>query len=312
MKFLLVGGDGYIGRVLQEEIEKSGNEFVVFDNNLLGLSKEREKIIHDDTLNKNGKLAKYTDYDVLVNLAAVVGDPACLVNPSFSIKNNCVGTRNMVEKANRDGKKIIHISTCSLYGSENCTIENPLTENSMVFPIDFYGQTKYQQERFVTDMAKDWVSLRLGTAYGQSERMRYDLVIPLFTAKAINEKKITVFGGNQWRPFVHIRDVARAIIFSAKKDLHGIYNIVEENLKIVDLANKLKKIIPETKIEINEMINDPRNYIVSNQKIKDDGFKFEWTIEDGIREMSNAKTIYEFDKVIYSNKELVRRRFEKI
>jgi len=311
MKFLLIGSSGYLGSVLKEELIKKKHSFTDFDSNLLGLTKETtdkygNRTIIDSSLNKNGQLAKFKDYDIMVNLASVVGDPACLVDTKFSLMNNCVGTRNMVEKANRNKKPIIHFSTASTYGSENCSLDNPLTEENRVFPIDFYGQTKYQQERFV-ELAKKFVMFRLGTAYSQSPRMRYDLVIPLFTAKAINDKKIVVYGGNQWRPFVSVRDVARAVMYASenlRKFNGGIFNLTNENLTIKRVAEIIKEIYPETKIETNKMITDPRNYIVSNKKLLDTGFKFKWNVKKGIKEMGKAKTVKEYDRVVYSNEKL--------
>jgi len=310
MKFLIIGS-GYLGKVLEEELIKRKHSFTVFDSNLLGLTKEGidkygNKTIIDSSLNKKGALNSFKNYDVMINTAAVVGDPACLVDTKFALMNNCVATRNMVEKANRDKKPIIHFSTCSTYGSENCSLDNPLTEMNKVFPIDFYGQTKYQQERFI-ELAENSVMFRLATAQGQSPRMRYDLVIPTFTAKAINDKKIVVYGGEQWRPFVHVRDVARAVIFASEnfeKFIGRVFNLTSENLTIKQVAETIKKIYPETKIEINKMITDPRNYIVSNKKLLDTGFKFKWNVEKGIKEMGEAKTIKEYDRVIYSNEKL--------
>lgn len=314
MRYLLVGGEGYIGRVLQEEIITSGHEYLSIDNNLLGLAQYntlpgmKGESVFGDTLDKISfrNTLEGKEYDVLINLAAVVGDPACLVDTRFALQNNCVGTRNMVERANKEGKKIIHLSTCSLYGAENCSEKNPLTETDKTFPIDFYGQTKYQQERFVVENSKNYCVFRLGTAYGQSPRMRYDLVIPTFTAKAIKEGQLTVFGGNQWRPFVHIRDVARAIIFAVDNDLKGVYNLANENVTIKQVAQKIKEAIPKTRIEINTMIEDPRNYIVSNKKILETGFKFRETIIAGIKEMMSSPTIKEYDRVIYHNNQLAQ------
>jgi len=309
MKKFLIVGSGYIGKVIEDEIRKAGHAFTTFDNNLLGLQKPGKdeagnETIMDDSLNENGPLSKFTNYDVMINTAAVVGDPACLVDTRFALQNNCVGTRNMVEKANRDGKRIIHLSTCSLYGAEKCTEENPLKEADHTFPIDFYGQTKFQQERFVTERAKLYTVFRLGTAYGQSPRMRYDLVIPTFTAKAVNEGKITVFGGDQWRPFIHIRDVARAVIWFSERGIGGIFNLASENLTIKQLAYLIKESLTETKVEINDMIQDPRNYIVSSDKVRRLNFEFKYDVKYGIKEMAEAKTIKEYDRAIYHNDKL--------
>ena len=315
MKFLLCGASGYIGTVLQEELVKAGHSFVNFDSDLLGLTKEDKKAknptIIASSYDNHKEIDKFKGYDIIVNLAAHVGDPMCLVDTQFALMNNCLGTKNIVSKAEKENKPLIHLSTSSIYGSEDCTLDDPLTEDVKTFPIDFYGQTKYQQERYVKSL-NNYCMFRLGTAYGQSPRMRYDLVIPTFTAKAVNDKKIVVFGGNQYRPFVHIRDVARAIIFAGENNLRGIYNLANENLKIIEVAEKIRKIYRETKIETNKMISDPRNYIVSDAKLLSKGFKFKFNVDKGIREMGKASTIKEYDRAIYSNDKLANLKKMKI
>jgi nucleoside-diphosphate-sugar epimerase len=197
-KILIIGGLGYIGSVLKLECEKEGFEPVVIDNNLYGLASCKESFIHCDILNKDSLniILKNlrAEADCIINLAAVVGDPACLVNTKEALEINCIGTRNIVELANEYKYKIIHASTCSLYGSEKKSTESPLHEDSFVFPVDFYGQTKYQQERFVKELCHDFCIFRLGTAYRLSPRMRYDLVVNLFSAINSNHFVISNFG----------------------------------------------------------------------------------------------------------------------
>lgn len=281
MNFLIIGGLGYIGQVLQQELTAAGHEFNIVDNDLLGLHNWNNKL---DILN-------YADFksiselisksDVVINLAAVVGDQACLVDTKLTINTNCQGIQHITNLCNRFNKKIIHSSTCSLYGSS----EGLLTEKAPVFPVDFYGQTKYQQERYVLENADNYCILRLGTAYGWSPRMRFDLVANTFTAKAHNNEKLIVNGGEQWRPFVHIRDIARALIFAAENNLSGVYNLSNENITIKELA---KMIVQNgTPIEFNELMSDPRNYRVDNSRILGKGFEFKWNLRKGIEDMNN-------------------------
>lgn len=307
-KILITGGLGYIGRVLQEECIKEGIEPIVIDNNLYGLAEKNSNFIDCDLLDKY-KLEKILsdkrqDVDTIINLAAIVGDPACLVNTRQALEVNCVGTRNLVEIANKYKYKIIHASTCSLYGSENCSIDKPLTEESPVFPIDFYGQTKYQQERFVKEMATNYCVFRLGTAFGLSPRMRYDLVINTFSAKSAHGETLSVFGGNQYRPFSHIRDISRAFIFAYKNNLKGLYNLAGANETITQIAETFEKKYG-TKVEKTDLITDPRNYIASSKKLLNEGFKFEYSIEKGISEMVEFSKNIDYKDKKYDDKKLL-------
>ncbi len=296
MRFAIVGGLGFIGQVLQEELKKAGHEFEIIDNDLMDLHKWNNKLNILDAKDLKKIKEIINDCDVVINLAAIVGDQACLVNTNLAMETNCQGVQNIVEICNELNKKIIHTSTCSLYGFN----DELLSEESQVFPVDFYGQTKYQQERYVLENSKDYCVFRLGTAYGWSPRMRFDLVVNTFLAKAFFKEELSIFGGNQWRPFVHIRDVSRAIIFATEKDLRGIYNLSEENLKISDLPSRIP--IKDISIKINEMRSDPRNYKVENKKILNEGFIFEWNLEKGIKEVvENMPQIEDYQEAKYSN-----------
>jgi nucleoside-diphosphate-sugar epimerase len=224
-RVLIIGGLGYIGSVLYEIITKEGWHVDILDNHLYSDLVPTNPFIDGDVRNKK-VLEKYIpDYDVIVNLAAIVGDPACLTDTNLAIDINCIGTRNVAEVCKSHKKKIVHVSTCSVYGSEPNKV---VKEENEGFPIDFYGQTKYTQERIVREVNSDNnCVLRLGTAFGLSPRMRYDLVVNTFAARAVRFNEITVFGGQQERPFVHIRDISRAIVHVIKKDLKGIYNVRE-------------------------------------------------------------------------------------
>jgi nucleoside-diphosphate-sugar epimerase len=307
-KIIITGGLGYIGRVLQEECKKEGIETIVIDNNLYGLAEKDAKFINCDLLDKERLdhilSTQREEADTIVNLAAIVGDPACLVNTRQALEVNCVGTRNLIEVANKHKYKIIHASTCSLYGSENCSPDKPLTEESPVFPIDFYGQTKYQQERFVRELANDYCVFRLGTAYGLSPRMRYDLVINLFSAKAANGETLSVFGGNQYRPFSHTRDISRAFIFAYKNNLSGIFNLAGDNETIKGIAEAFETKYG-TKVEKTNLIEDPRNYIASSKKLIDAGFKFEYNIEKGIAEIIDFSRGIDYKEKKYDDKKLM-------
>ena len=306
MKFLLVGGLGYIGSVLQDELTKAGHQFEIVDNDIMDLHDWHHRLNIIDYDNLNTIMNMVSNSDVIVNLAAIVGDQACLVDPHLAIKINCQGAQHIVNICNKFNKKLIQASTCSIYGES----DDLLTEESQTFPVDFYGQTKYQQERHVIENSKNYCVFRFGTAYGWSTRMRFDLVVNTFTAKVYNKEKLAVFGGEQWRPFVHIRDISRAIIFAGERDLKGIYNLSNENLTIKELATTISN--NKVLIEVNTIMSDPRNYKVSNKKLTNAGFKFNWTIKKGVEEMTNhPEALKDYNNTRYSNYALLSEKIKK-
>jgi len=301
---LLVGGLGYIGSVLYDIIKEEGWDVEILDNHLYKDLEPTNVFIEADTRNKEEIKKIIQNQDVIVNLAAIVGDPACLIDTNLAIDINCIGTRHVAEMCNKYNKKIVHISTCSIYGSEPNVI---VSEENEGFPIDFYGQTKYTQERIVRDIcSEDFCILRLGTAYGLSPRMRYDLVVNTFAARAVKFNKITVFGGEQERPFVHIRDISRAIVHVIKNNLNGIYNVRGENLSLLRLSEIVKE-ITNCQVEINKNISDKRSYMVDSSKLLKTGFEFKFTISYAIEEIKNSPTALEMHKGIYSNFKLAER-----
>ncbi|MFX0039516.1 MAG: NAD-dependent epimerase/dehydratase family protein [Promethearchaeota archaeon] len=300
-KILILGGLGYIGSVLYEILKQEDLEVDILDNHLYKDLQPPNPYIDADIRNKDKIERIFKNYDVIVNLAAIVGDPACLIDTNLAIDINCIGARNVAEICKKLKKFVIHISTCSVYGSEPNKI---VKEEDEGFPIDFYGQTKYTQERLIREICDgNHCILRLGTAYGLSPRMRYDLVVNAFAARAIKFKKITVFGGEQERPFVHIRDISRAILHVIKNGLNGIYNIKGENLSLLKLGETVRE-ITNCEIEINRNIVDKRSYIVDSSKITNTGYEFKYNIEDAIKEIIVSPTVQEFHKGIYSNLKL--------
>ncbi len=303
-KILILGGLGYIGSVLFKIIKQEEWEVDIMDNHLYRDIHPLNPYIEADIRNKDQIESIFKNYDVIVNLAAIVGDPACLIDTNLAIEMNCIGARNIAEICKKLKKFIVHISTCSIYGSEPNRI---VKEEDEGFPIDFYGQTKYTQERLIREICNDnHCILRLGTAYGLSPRMRYDLVVNTFAARALKFKKITIFGGEQERPFVHIRDISRAIVHVIKYNLRGIYNVRGENLSLLKLGEIVRD-ITNCEIEINRNIVDKRSYMVDSTKLINTGFEFKYNIDYAVKEIVNSPTALEFHKGIYSNLKLAER-----
>lgn len=303
-KILIIGGLGYIGQVLYNTL-KPNSKYVteLADNNLYRQHTDLNYKNIDVTNKESLKIIE--DYDIIINLACIVGDPACLVDMKQSIEVNCQGLRNVVNMCNEHNKFLVHISTCSVYGSNYNTL---LNEESIGFPIDFYGQLKWTQEKLVTESCKNnSLILRLGTLYGLSPRMRYDLVVNLFTAQAKVNKEITVFGGSQQRPFVHIQDAANAMIFLLSHSLTGVYNVANDDYNILEIG-KLISDKTGCKININKDVVDKRNYQVSNKKLTNHGFKFSRSLSDdlSIYEMFRDESSSEFFLDKYSNVKMMR------
>jgi nucleoside-diphosphate-sugar epimerase/dTDP-4-dehydrorhamnose 3,5-epimerase-like enzyme len=302
-KILLIGGLGYIGSVLYDILKAEGLHVEILDNHLYRELKPVNKFIEADTRDKAAIEKIIQNFDVIVNLAAVVGDPACLVDTNLAIGINCIGTRNVAEISKKLNKFIIHFSTCSIYGSEPNRI---VKEEDEGFPIDIYGITKYQQERLVREICKDnFCIIRIGTAYGLSPRMRYDLVVNTFIARAVKYKSITVFGGQQERPFAHIGDISRAVAHIIKNDIKGIYNIQGDNISLLKLGEIVQE-ITNCNVNIEKDIVDKRSYMVDNSKLIKTGFEYKYHIVDAVREISSSSTVFEMEKKIYSNLKLAQ------
>ena len=303
-RILIIGGLGYIGSILYDVMKPEEWEVDILDNHLYKDLNPPNPFIEADVRKKDQIERIIKNYDIIVNLAAIVGDPACLIDTNLAIAINCIGSRNVAEICKKMKKFVVHTSTCSIYGSEPNRL---VKEEDEGFPIDFYGQTKYTQERIVRELCDDnSCILRLGTAYGLSPRMRYDLVINTFAARAVKFNKIMVFGGEQERPFVHIRDISRAIVHVIKNNLKGIFNVRGDNLSLLELSDTVKS-ITGCEVEINKNITDKRSYIVDNTKILNTGFEFKYHIEDAVKEIRNSPTVLEFQKGIYSNLKLAER-----
>lgn len=301
-KVLITGGLGYIGSVLYEVLRDEGFETDILDCHLFYEVKPAHPFRMADVRDKPTVERIIRDYDVVVNLASIVGDPACLVDTNLAIEVNCTGTRNVAEVCKELGKRIVHFSTCSIYGSEPNKV---VREEDEGFPIDFYGQTKFTQERLVRDLCGELATVfRLGTAYGLSPRMRYDLVVNTFAARAVRDGKITVFGGEQERPFVHVRDASRAVVHAIRSDLRGVFNVKGQNLSLLKLGELVSQ-MTGCELTVDRQIVDKRSYVVDSSKLESTGFQFQHSIEDAVKEIVDSGTAQHMEGVQYSNVKLM-------
>ncbi len=312
MRILITGGAGFLGSVLSRKLLDKGYTVRIIDDLWYGkesisdcLKNPNFKLIKADIRNLIETVRAMKDVDAVIHLASIVGMPASSIEPRTSEEINYLATKNIAELCQlHEIETYIFASSCSVYGSQPNSL---VTEKSPVLPLDFYAKQKFLSERAIGWLNRAPTILRFGTMFGLSPRMRFDLVINLFIAQAITKGKITVFGGNQYRPFLHVSDAADSFIFALENDLTGTYNVVSENLTILDAANRIKKAI-DCKVEISNENEDKRNFRVSGNKISKMGFKPRETIEDAIteiKEIFGKGIIKNFDDMRYNNYKLL-------
>lgn len=283
-RILIVGGAGYIGGYLTDLLMQSGYSVVVYDALLYEDRYMKDVPFIYGDVRETDKLSKIiNDFDVVIWLAALVGDGACSLDPDLTKKINLKSVEWLVD--NYDGK-IIFTSTCSVYGaSPNDSILKLEDTN----PISLYAITKLEAEKILLEKSNDPLIFRLGTLYGlgdEHSRIRLDLVVNILTKKGTLGEPLTVFGGGQWRPLLHVKDVGEAILFGIENEVDGLYNLSDENYRIKDIAYKIKKVIPEVSITFhNVKFEDLRNYRVDPAKYKSFGWEPKFTLEDGIAEI---------------------------
>lgn len=286
-KILVVGGAGYVGGYLTDLLLSKNHHVRVYDKLLYEESYLKPvEFVRGDILDIEKLRPQLVWADVVIWLAAFVGDPACALNPELTIKTNVEAVKGLV---NNFKGRIIFPSTCSVYGAQ----EGELNEDSPLNPLSLYAESKIQAEKILLDDAKDVLIFRLGTLFGLSDtyaRLRVDLVLNVLTIRAVMEKHMRVFGGQQFRPLLHVRDVSTAILPNIESKNSGIFNLHNENVTILELAQRICEIVPDVETEITESsFQDSRNYMVSSERARlAFDFSPKWCIEDGIREVANV------------------------
>jgi len=283
-KILIVGGAGYIGGYLTDMLSLE-YDVTVYDNLLYESRFFKDiKFIYGNICDQNRLEKIINNYEIVVWLAAIVGDGACAINPDLTRKVN-LESLSWIPKIYNG--KFIFMSTCSVYGANN----DILDENSPTNPLSLYAETKLLAEKFVINNFKNYLIFRLGTLFGLGDkfsRVRLDLVLNVLTYKATNNETLNVFGGEQWRPLLHVKDVSNAIHFCLKNDIIGLYNLSYKNFTIKDISLIIKNKIPNSNIIYQEILfEDFRNYKVKNEKIFNLGWKPIYDIEFGINEIYN-------------------------
>lgn len=309
MKILVTGCAGYLGTVLCKELLAEGNSVIGLDNLLYGVkplaSLRRNKhfrFVKGDVRDITTLVRIIQNVDAVVHLASIVGAEATKLSAKNAVVINSLATRNIAELCTiYNVKHLVFTSTASVYGKLK---DGFATERTELRPIELYGETKVKSERGIREAFDDFTILRLGTLFGLSDRMRFDLVVNLFTAKACAGEALTLFGGQQERPLLHVADAARAISFVLSKNVYGTYNLAQGNYRIIDIAEKVQRLIPCTITGSDDGVVDERNYRISCDKIQKTGFKTKHAVEYGISEIIQAfdkGIIKDYRAPVYSN-----------
>jgi nucleoside-diphosphate-sugar epimerase len=289
MKVLVVGGAGYIGGAVTELLLAEQIPFCVYDSLLYEAHYlKRVDFIRGDVRDTSKLCRLIKNFTHVIWLAAIVGDGACEVNPELTVD---VNQRAVQWLATNYHGRIVFTSTCSVYGQD----EDEVTEESRLLPLSLYAKTKAAAELFLRD--ENSLVFRLGTAFGVSDtysRPRMDLALNYMTANALTKGELSVFGGTQWRPLVHVKDIAQAIVHNLERPVRGVYNLAAQNLQIKDLAAIIRR-MTGCKVNFTEQkFQDDRNYHVSTRKaLRDEIFNPHTMrmVEDGVREISEVVTL---------------------
>jgi nucleoside-diphosphate-sugar epimerase len=299
---LVTGGAGYVGSVVVEELISRGRHVRVLDSLEHGVSSlvhvwghERFGFVRGDVRDRETRRAALDHVRDVVHLAAIVGDPACARDPDLARDVNLDATRELLADAEAVGaERFVFASTCSNYGrmadssvyaSEDCELR----------PVSLYAETKVSAELEVLKRSGNGFAgccLRFATVYGTSPRMRFDLTVNEFARDMLLGGSLVVYGEQFWRPYIHVRDAARAVALSLEAPVQSIagdvFNVgdTRENYRKLDLVELLRERLPHAEVEFVHRDEDPRDYRVGFDKVGATlGFAVTRTVPDGIGEV---------------------------
>lgn len=321
---LVTGGAGYVGSSLVPLLLLEDYNVIVLDN----LSFGGESLLHvwshphfkfvEGSITSSDSISRVLaedQFEAVVHLAAIVGDPACAKQPELAERVNWEGSLRLLEASIKNHvDRFVFVSTCSNYGKMG-DVNGYVDENSALNPVSLYAELKVKFEKVILNEVEGKngfcpISLRFATVYGVSPRMRFDLTVNEFTKDLALKKELEVFGEQFWRPYCHVRDVCRAILTvlecNKEKVANNVFNVGDtvENYQKGMIVDEIKKIIPNAKVRYVRKDEDPRDYRVRFSKIAEDlGFKITKRVPDGIKEIKEL-----IDKRILSNPDDARYR----
>ncbi len=303
MKVLVTGGAGYIGSVLVRQLLNKGYEVRAFDSLKFGGEALYDVMLHPNFEFMKGDIRNAEEVDkalhgidAVAHLAAIVGDPACKKFSEEANETNWHGSVALFNAAEKKGvKRFVFASTCSNYGK----MPDPdsfVVESSALNPVSLYAELKVKFEKFLLEENKDSricsTALRFSTVYGFSPRIRFDLTVNEFTRNATVHGEQEIWGQQFWRPYCHVDDLARSVVLvleSAEEKVRAnVFNVgsTEENYNKGMVIKEVCKVVPNVKVNYVESNEDPRDYRVNFDKIKNElGFTITKTVPDGVREI---------------------------
>jgi nucleoside-diphosphate-sugar epimerase len=299
---LVTGGSGYIGALLVRELSDAGAQVRVLDSLLHGqedIAAEQEQagvtVVRGDMRDADARARALDGADAVVHLAAIVGDPACALDPALSHEVNVAATESLVADAAAAGvRRLVFASTCSNYG-RMADPTKPITEDGELRPVSLYAEQKVGMERLILGGATEQFNptcLCFATVYGVGRRMRFDLTVNEFTRELWADRELEVFGEQFWRPYIHVRDAGRAVRTVLEAPVEQVAGQVfnagrsGENYRKLDIVEEIGKQTDRGKVSYVRREEDPRDYKVSFDKIREQlGFETLMTVPDGIAEI---------------------------
>ncbi len=303
MKVLVTGGAGYIGSVLVRQLLSKGYQVRALDSLKFGgealydvmLDKNFEFML-GDVRNNEDVVKALEGIDAVAHLAAIVGDPACKKYSDEAKETNWEGSVALFEAAEKAGvKRFVFASTCSNYGK----MPDPdsfVTETSALNPVSLYAELKVKFEKYLLEERKDSkicsTALRFSTVYGFSPRIRFDLTVNEFTRNAAIHGEQEIWGAQFWRPYCHVDDLARAVVLvletAEEKVRANVFNVgsTEENYNKGMIIEEVCKVVPNVKVNYVDSSEDPRDYRVNFDKIKNElGYTITKKVPEGVHEI---------------------------
>jgi len=310
VRVLVTGGLGYLGSVLVAKLIERGYEVKVLDLMLYGnhlAKKDGGFELIKGNLRDDKILQRAMDgVEAVIHLAGIIGDAAANLDMELTIDVNYLATVRLADLCSKRDVKLIFSSTCSVYGTQPNQL---ITEKSKTAPLSLYAFSKLLSEEAIRRRCKRYVIFRLGTMFGLSPRMRFDLVVNRFIAQAIQDGEIRVYGGEQYRPFVHLQDVSEYFVKALDGDVSGTYNIGGNNYRIIEVAELLRKKLG-CKVVIEKEQKDPRNYAVDSTLAKEtfgnrNFIEIDWAVDE-IKTAYSRGIIKDYKAPVFDNEKWLR------
>jgi nucleoside-diphosphate-sugar epimerase len=317
-RICVVGGAGFLGSILIELLLDEGHQVTILDALLYGdegirhlIDRPGLSLVPGDLRDITATVRAFRHADAVVHLGALVGDPACNIDERLTLEINRDATAKAAAIARGLGiDRFVFASTCSVYGASG----DVLDEDSPLDPISVYARSKLESEQLLLAQSGEgfWPTvLRLGTLYGRSQRERFDLVVNLLTAQAVVTGEITVFGGSQWRPFVHVRDAADAVLRCLQAPCSAVggrvFNVGadDQNHTLAGIAEIIRSAVPGARVHVAPATAEEADYRVCFARIRSAiGFAPRRTVADGVAEIAASilgGAVADYTDARYSN-----------